>query len=254
MTKNRIATAILLTTSIMVSPLANAESWFEKGLEMLTGGADKQNSADDNNDKGEFSSDDLSTAFKQALKIGTENVVNQLGQEGGFNADPLVHIPLPEEFNKIKKYLDKAGLSKYTDELEVKLNRAAEAATPQAKALFIDAIKEMSFSDVKAIYTGPNDSATQYFQNKMSAPLKAKMQPIVNASLEDVGAIQLYDKVVDRYKKIPFVPDIKADLTEHVIDKGIQGIFFYMAQEETKIRENPEQQTTELLKKVFGLN
>jgi hypothetical protein len=133
------------------------------------------------------------------------------------------------------------------------LNRAAESATPKAKKLFLQAITDMTFDDVKNIYKGPDNSATEYFQNRMSSPLKKEMQPIVENTLSQVGAIQAYDKVIGQYKTLPFVPDVKANLTEHVIQKGMKGIFYYIAKEEASIRKNPAKQTTALLKKVFGV-
>ena len=138
------------------------------------------------------------------------------------------------------------------DNLELKINRAAEVATPQAKELFLNAIKDMTFDDVQKVYKGPKDSATQYLQAKTSAKLKGKMRPIIEKSLQEVGAVSSYDKAMSKYKKLPFVPDVKADLTNHVINGSMQGMFHYIAQEEKAIRKDPVKQTTELLKKVFG--
>ncbi len=199
-----------------------------------------------------LSLEDMSKGFKQALTIGSEKVVARLGQVDGFNADPSAHIPLPKNLEKVRKALSKVGLSSYVDDLELKLNRAAEAATPVAKQLFIDSISTMSFDDVKRIYQGPKDSATRFFETKMSPSLSLKMQPIVDRSLSEVGAINSYDQVIKKYQDIPFVPDIKADLSKHVIDKGMAAIFHYIAQEEAAIRNDPLRQTSELLKKVFG--
>ncbi len=140
----------------------------------------------------------------------------------------------------------------YHDDLELKLNRAAEEATPKAKELFLQAITDMTFEDVMNIYKGPEDSATKYFQSKMSSSLAKEMQPIIENSLSQVGAIQTYDEVMDKYKSIPFVPDIKSNLNDYITLKGMDGIFYYMAKEEAAIRENPAKQTTELLKRVFG--
>ena len=102
------------------------------------------------------------------------------------------------------------------------------------------------------IYNGPDDSATRYFQGKMTESLAGEMKPIINNSLSQVGAVKIYDDVMAKYRSIPFVPDIKANLTDYVTQKGMNGIFHYMAEEEAAIRENPAKQTTELLKRVFG--
>ena len=118
--------------------------------------------------------------------------------------------------------------------------------------LFSQAITEMSFDDVKKIYEGPEDAATQYFRSKMSPSLAKEMEPVVSNSLSEVGAIQTYDNVMKEYQSVPFVPDVKADLTNYVIEKGMDGIFHYMAKEEAAIRTNPVKRTTDLLKRIFG--
>lgn len=199
-----------------------------------------------------LSQQDIATAFKQALTMGTETVVEQLSQTNGFNNDSKIHIPLPHNFEKVQSVLKTAGLSFMLDDLETRLNRAAEIATPHAKELFFNAIFEMKFEDVMNIYTGPQDSATTYFRNKMSAPLAIKMKPFINNAIAQAGVISAYDTVMDKYKTIPFMPDIKTDLTNYVVGQGIDGIFFYLAEQEKAIRQDPIKQTTALLKKVFG--
>lgn len=239
---------LLLFGFLFSTNYAIADSnWLEKGLDILkspnAGGMAKSPTMDE-----------IAAAFKEALHIGSENVVKKLGAVDGFNADPAVHIPLPEELNTVKTVLSKVGMSRSLDDLELRLNRAAEASTPKAKELFFKAIKEMTFDDVKRIYDGPDDSATRYFKKKMSATLSMEMQPIVEKCLSQVGAIRVYDNVMGKYNSIPFVPDVKADLTDYVVQKGMDGIFYYMAKEEAAIRKDPAKQTTDLLKKVFGRN
>ena len=143
-------------------------------------------------------------------------------------------------------------MSDLADDLELRLNRAAEAAAPEAKELFFQAIGEMSFEDVQQIYSGPDDAATRYFQDKMTPALAERMQPVVDRSLADVGAIQSYDTMMKQYESVPFVPDAKADLNDYVVDKAMDGIFHYVAIEEAAIRNDPAARTTELLQQVFG--
>lgn len=252
--KNYLMYVCLLSFFCAWQP-ANAKaegSWWDTGVDVLK----SISGVNQKNDQGVIgaglTSTDIRDAFKQALRIGTENVVDQLGTTGGFNADPAIHIPLPGQLQTVKTLLDRVGMSALTDDLELKLNRAAEAATPKAKELFFQAITEMTFEDVSTIYNGPEDSATQYFQQKMTEPLKLEMKPIVEQTLSQVGAVNAYDQFIDQYKTIPMVPDVKANLTEHVLQKGLEGIFHYLAEEEASIRQNPAKQTTELLKKVFG--
>ncbi|MCJ7600581.1 MAG: DUF4197 domain-containing protein [Desulfobulbaceae bacterium] len=220
-------------------------SWLEQGSKILGTVQPKTGSSS-------FSNEEIGGAFKDALHIGTENVVSQLGSLDGFNTDPSIHIPLPSQLDTVKKMLSKVGMSHLLDDLELKLNRAAEAATPKAKELFRQAITDMTFDDVKKIYSGPKDSATKYFQSKMSPALTKEMTPIVGQSLSEVGAVQSYNNAMGQYKNIPFAPDVNADLTSYTVRKGLDGIFYYVAKEEAAIRENPVRQTTDLLKRVFG--
>lgn len=195
---------------------------------------------------------EIAEGLRDALKVGSERVVAQVGTQDGFNADPEIHIPLPENMQRVQRTLSRIGLASMVDDLELKLNRAAEAAAPQAKQLFWDAIAQMTLEDVQAIYKGPNDAATQYFRRTMSDPLRTTMRPVVDDTLQQVGAIQAYDRTIARYKDIPLVPDVKADLSNHVLDRALDGLFLYLAREEAAIRDQPVKRTTDILKKVFG--
>ena len=237
---------IVMTTSFLLIGAPNVQSgWWQKGTDILKGSGTGQT-------QDTLTTGEIGAGLKDALLVGSANVVSQLGSLDGFNLDPAIHIPLPEQFSTVKSVLGKVGMTSLLDDLELKLNRAAEVATPKAKALFGQAISEMTFEDVMNIYNGPDDAATRYFQDKMAPPLAKEMQPVVEQSLAEVGAVQSYDNVMGEYRTIPFVPDVKADLTTYVVEKGMDGIFYYMAKEEEAIRQNPAKRTTELLQKVFG--
>lgn len=199
-----------------------------------------------------LSQTDISAGLREALSIGTQNVVQQVGVQNGFNSDSNIHIPLPGALGKVDSTLSRLGMGSLTDDLELRINRAAEQATPKAKELFITAIKQMTIADASNILQGPNDAATSYLRRVMGPGLSQEMQPIIQQTLADAGAIQAYDSVVGQYQQIPFVPDVKADLNNYVVGKAMDGIFFYVAQEEAKIRENPAARTTDLLRKVFA--
>lgn len=240
---------LILMAICLFSPAMAGNSWLEKGsnaLKSLGVGPGTQKGT------GGLPLDTIISGLKEALKVGSGNVVAQLGKTDGFNKDGAIHIPLPESLSTVKTALDAVGMGAYTDDLELKLNRAAEAATPKAKALFMDAITQMTFEDAKAIYQGADDAATQYFKEKMSPGLAKAMEPVIDQTLSQVGAVQSYDSMVGKYKGLPFVPDVKADLNAHVVEKGMDGIFYYMAKEERAIRQDPVKRTTDLLKKVFG--
>ncbi|WP_193170796.1 DUF4197 domain-containing protein [Nisaea nitritireducens] len=190
--------------------------------------------------------------LKEALSVGTEKIVSQLSAANGYFGDSAVHIPLPESLQTARKFLDKAGFGSLADDLELRMNRAAEAAAPEAGAIFSDAISSMSLEDVKAIYEGPDDSATRWFQQRTGDKLTERFTPVVEASMSEVGVVQSYDAFVGQYAKIPFVPDAKAELSTHVVGKALDGLFHYLAIEEKAIRTDPVARSTDLLKKVFG--
>jgi hypothetical protein len=198
-----------------------------------------------------LSDSDIGLGLRDALRVGTERVVGTLGRTDGFNLSD-VHIPLPGTLGKVQKVLKKVGQTGLADDLELRLNRAAEIATPLAKTLFGQAIEDMTLQDARGILTGPDDSATQYFRGKMSKPLVNGMRPIVDDALAEAGAIQAYDRMMGAYREVPLVPDVKADLTSYVLEKATDGIFLYIGREEAAIRHDPVKRTTSILQKVFG--
>ena len=198
-----------------------------------------------------LSNSDMIAGLKETLSVSAQRVVARLGKQDGFNLDPKIHIPLPDSLRQVKSALATIGMGSMMDDLELRLNRAAEAATPKAKRLFADAIQSMTISDARNILNGSNDAATRYFQKKMRQPLSREMRPIVRQAMAQTGAINAYDSIMGKYQGLPFVPNVKANLTQHVIDGGLKGIFTYMANEEAAIRRNPAKRTTELLKRIF---
>ena len=199
-----------------------------------------------------LSYDDIAAGLREALRIGSERVTAQLGIADGYNSDPAIHIPLPPPFQNVQSTLRKFRLSGLADDIELKLNRAAEAAAPKTKELIWRAINQMSIDDARRIYDGPDDAATQYFRKVASADLANVIRPIVDQSLADVGAISAYDNLTSQYNNLPFIPDLKGDLSNHAVSGALKGLFHYLATEETAIRQNPAKRTTEILAKVFG--
>lgn len=231
----------LLTVSIGTSQA----DWFDKAKDLLKDSGVSSSASN-------LSNSEISSGLKEALHVGSELVVNQLGTTDGFNGDPSIHIPLPNSLKKVQSVLDKVGMSNMLDDLETRLNRAAEIATPKAKELFANAIQAMTLDDAKNILNGPSDAATRFFQSKMTPDLVKEFTPIVNESLAEAGAIKSYDNAIGEYKKLPLVPDAQADLSGYVVEKGMDGIFHYLAVQEAEIRTNPAARTTDLLKKVFA--
>ena len=196
---------------------------------------------------------DIAAGLTEALEVGTGRVVAQLGKPGGFLDDPKARIPLPGPLEQAQTALRMAGMSGMVDDLEVRMNRAAEAATPVAKDLIIEAIQGLSFQDAAAILSGPNNAATRYLQRKTGKSLAQKMRPIVDKQLADAGAVQAFESIAGQYRSLPLVGGaLDVDLTGHVVTYAEKAIFAYLGQEEAAIRTNPAARTTSLLKSVFG--
>ena len=120
------------------------------------------------------------------------------------------------------------GYGSLGEDLELKLNRAAEAATPIAEDLFLDAVTKLTLGDAKNILNGPEDAATRYFQGKITPTLQTSMRPIIDQTFSQVGSVQSYDKMVGQYSNLPFVTDVKNNLMSYALEKALDGIFFIL--------------------------
>jgi len=195
---------------------------------------------------------DMVSGLKEALRIGTSNAVTTVSKADGFFANPQIRIPLPDSVKKVESILRTAGFGSYIDEFELSMNRAAEKAAPQAKALFTDALGQMTFEDARIILEGGDTAATDYFRARTSEPLGAVFKPIISDSMASVGATQSFRNLNDQVRSVPFVGSLGVDLDQHVTDKSLDGLFYMLAEEEKKIRQDPAARTTDLLKRVFG--
>ena len=199
-----------------------------------------------------ISNQDATAGLRAALVKGSEYAVDALGKQDGFFGNGKVKIPLPESAQKAEKVMRQFGMGKQADELILTLNRAAEAAVPEAKALLVDSIKKMSVEDAKGILTGGQDSATQYFKRTTSDQLRAKFLPIVKKSTQKVQLAQKYDEFAGKGVKYGLVKKEDASLDNYVTQKALDGLFVMVAEEEAKIRQNPAGTASSVLKKVFG--
>lgn len=199
-----------------------------------------------------LTADEIDAGLREALRVGSERVVAQVGRSDGFNADPRIRIPLPKKLAEARDFARKLGLDARFNEVEIRLNRAAEAAAPQARTLFARAIREMTLADARAILDGPADAATRYFAGRMTPELTRLMRPVVERSLDEVGALRSYRQALQKYQALPLAPRVELDLTGYVTEQGIAGIFHYLAAEEAAIRHDPLKRTTALLQRVFG--
>jgi hypothetical protein len=194
------------------------------------------------------SADGLKAALNQAANVA----ITTLGKTDGFMGNPQVRIPLPGKLEKAAKKLRKLGMGKQTDALQLAMNRAAEAAVPEAKTLFVEAIQNMSVSDALGIVRGPEDAATQYFKGAMSDKLAERFLPIVSKATANVELARQYDQVAGKASALGLVDQQDASLDSYVTRKALDGLFLTMAREEAAIRKNPMGQASSLLRKVFG--
>ncbi|MDO9051148.1 MAG: DUF4197 domain-containing protein [Methylotenera sp.] len=195
---------------------------------------------------------EANNGLKAALTQAAGKAVSQLSATDGFLGNNEVKIPLPDSLKKAERTMRMLGMGKQTDELVLRMNRAAEAAVPEAKALLVDSVKKMSVADAKAILTGGDDAATQYFKKHTSAPMTEKFLPIVKKATEDVQLAQQYNKFAEMGNKVGLVKKEQVNLEQYVTQKTLDGVYLMMAKEEAAIRKDPVGQTSSLLKKVFG--
>jgi hypothetical protein len=198
------------------------------------------------------SSLEIGTALKQALEKGTAKSTEQLSAVNGFFGNAAVKILFPPQAQKAEKTLRKFGMNKLCDDVILSLNRAAEDAAIQAKPIFISAIKQMTLQDVTNILLGSADAATQYFKRTTTAQLMDKFRPVIQASLDKVGATRYYTDAANAYNKVPFVSKIDPDISNYATQKAIDGIFIEIAVQELSIRQNIGVRSTPLLQKVFA--
>ena len=199
-----------------------------------------------------FSNKDQIGSLKQALTQGAETAVKNLAKENGYLGNDKVRIPLPDSLQKVDSTMRKFGMGKYSDELVTSMNRAAEAAVPEAKNLLIGAVESMTVADAQGILTGSNDAATQYFRKNTEAALSGKFKPIVSKAMQKVKVAEKYDQFAGKGVKLGLVNESDAKLNDYITRKALDGLFLMMAEQEKAIRANPLKATGNLAKKVFS--
>ena len=194
----------------------------------------------------------IASGLKEALQIGTQNAVNLTGRLDGYFRNEVIKILMPEKLQTLEKGLRLVGYGPRVDEFVLSMNRAAERAAPRAKAIFWDAIGEMSFEDARKILNGGDTAATDYFQDKTTDRLAAAFRPVVDKAINEVGVTRRYKELIGRYEAIPFVTSERFDIDQYVVTKALGGLFYVVGEEERKIRTNPTARVTDLLKEVFA--
>ena len=195
---------------------------------------------------------DAVAGLRSALEKGSQQAVAALGRTDGFLGNARVKIPLPESLQRAEALMRRIGMGKYADELIVSMNRAAEAAVPEAQKLLVDSVKKMSVQDAKGILTGGETSATDYFKRTTRTQLHERFLPIVRKSTARVGVAQKYNQYAEKGDAVGLVKKDDANLDEYVTQKALDGLYLMVAEEEKRIRKDPLGAGTAIIKKVFG--
>ena len=207
-----------------------------------------------------LSQDQMAGGLKEALGKGVERAISQLGHSGGFLTNLNVKIPMPEKLRTVEKTLRTLKQEKLADDFVNTMNHAAEQAVPEAANVFGDAIKQMTFADAKAILSGTNNAATEFFRKTTSTSLNAKFLPIVKQATSKAGVTAAYKNMMSKVSGADtlggalggFINQDAMDIDSYVTKRAMDGLFKMVADEEKRIRENPVARTTDLLQKVFG--
>lgn len=257
--------AALYTAVSLASPkMAEAQSWLEGASDILNQTLGGGNSPDAGAGSGAasgstagtssplaLSEGEIADGLREALRVGSRTVTNNLGAIDGFNGDPVIRIPLPDNLRRVQNALSAVGLGAVGDDVELRMNRAAETAMGDVGEILVSAIQAMTLNDAKQILTGSDTAATEFLQRTAGSDIRGKIRPVIESSLRDVGALNALDRMLADYDKLPFVPNVSADLTTHATDLAFKGVFHYIAQEEQAIRTNPVKRTTDILQRVF---
>ncbi len=195
---------------------------------------------------------DAVSGLKQALTDGSATAVARLGIENGFLNNPKVKIPLPPALQRIEGMLRMAGMSRQADELVVAMNRAAEAAVPQAKTLLVESVRKMSVQDAKGILTGGETAATDYFRRTTQGELHQRFLPIVKKATDRVGLAAKYNGLAGQARQFGLVKEDDSTIEGYVTGKALDGLYLMIAEQEKSFRTNPLGAASDIVRKVFG--
>lgn len=234
---------IVLFLAAGLVEVIQAQSLFKDLKKQVTGGSSGNS----------LSSGDIVGGLKQALTLGAQKSADRLSVVDGFFKDAAVKILLPRQAQNVEKTLRNLGMGKLVDDAILSINRAAEDASKSAAPIFVNAVKRMSVQDGLGILRGADTAATGYLRKSTTPELTAAFHPVIDSSLQKAGAAKYWKDLFETYNKLPTTfRKVDPDLSAFVTQKAMDGIFYYVAQEEKKIRKDPAAQITDLLKKVFG--
>jgi hypothetical protein len=202
-----------------------------------------------------LSNAEVISGLREALKVGTNQAVNTTSMLDGFWKNPKIRIPFPAEAEKVKNTALTLGLTSQVEKFELNLNRAAERAAKEAAPVFVNAITQMTIEDGFKILKGDSTAATSYLKTATSKELTTKFSPIVQKAIDEINLTSYYKPLADAYNTSTLLTGgqaVNPDLNAYVTQKALDGLFFYVASEEKKIRKDPAARVSDILKKVFG--
>ncbi len=202
--------------------------------------------------RAQLSQSDASSGVRTVLEKGAVAAVEALGVQDGFLGNPKVRIPLPDSLKAARGAAKLLGMDKQFEELEVGINRAAEAAVPQAKALLVDAARKVTVKDAVGIVQGGDDSVTRYFESSAGPQIRERFLPIVTKSISKLGLAQQYDRIASQAGRLGLMREEQSSLDRYVTAKAVDGLFVMIAEKERALRADPIGSGSAILKKVFG--
>jgi len=242
----KIASIVAMTVVNSISPVWAENNWLLEKAKTFKD--NKLNSITQT----KLSDTKIGDGLKEALRVGITNTIRKTGQNDGFLKNEAIKIQFPENLRTLEKGLRAVGMNKPLDEFVLSMNRSAEKAVPLASGIFTDAIFNMSIQDARKILNGSDSAVTSYFKDKTYQKLKQAFIPMIEKSLGEYDITKKYNHIVGRYNALPMVKKVPAfDPKEYVLNKSLDGLFFVLAEEETKIRKDPSARVTDLLKQVF---
>lgn len=243
---------ILAGALTMAAPAAHAQD-FGNVLKGIFGSSPKSSTSNKTSAAvSGLSNSEIQSGLKEALVLGAQAVGSQLSKQDGYFGDSEIRIPLPGRLGQLQSQLSRFGVSAPLDELQLRLNRAAETAAPQAVDLVVAAVQSLTIDDAVALLNGGDTAATDLLRSKTETDLQALLKPYMQSALLESGALTAVDGISSRYGLAQTTDPLKEQLVDSAVQKGLDGLFFYLAKEEQDIRKNPVKRTTDLLRKVFG--
>lgn len=209
---------------------------------------------------------EIVAGLKEALVQGVTKGVTKLAVKNGYYNDLATRIGLPEEALVITQNIAKLpGGEKLVQNVVQRINESASDAVKEASPIFVNAIKDMSFTDAAKILAGGNTAATTYFKSKCKPDLKRLFASKIQTSLDkklvgDVSASSSWNTLTGQWNnvansvigKATGLKSVNTDLTDYLTEQAVDGLFRKVGEEETAIRTKASARTSTLLKRVFG--